>query len=98
MVTASWTVAALIGLAACLLLALQRRLPAAVFCVLCIVISLSAGPTSLVRFVAGLAPVGWALCEAISRWKPAWLLVFPVAIILDIVLTIGWMNHSVFVM
>jgi hypothetical protein len=98
MVTASWTVAALVGVAACVLLVGQRRLPAAVFCLLCILVSLSAGPTSLVRFVAGLAPVGWVLCELVSRWKPAWLLAFPIVIVLDIVLTIGWMNSSVFVM
>lgn len=98
MVVASWTVAALVGVAACLLLVAQRRLPAAIFCLLCILVSLSAGPTSLVRFVAGLAPVGWAISDLVSRWKPAWLLAFPIVIILDILMTIGWMNHSVFVM
>jgi hypothetical protein len=98
MVVASWTVAALIGIASCLLLVAQRRLPAAIFCLLCILISLSAGPTSLVRFVAGLVPIGWALCDLVSRWMPTWLLAFPAAIILDVVLTIGWMNSSVFVM
>lgn len=98
MVTASWTVAALVGAAACLLLVVQRRLPAAIFCLLCVLVSLSAGPTSLVRFVAGLAPIGWAISDLVSRWRPAWLLAFPIVIILDIVLTIGWMNSSLFVM
>jgi len=98
MVLASWTVAALVGLVLCVVLLAQRRAPAALFCALCILVSLSAGQTSFVRFVAGLAPLGWALSELLSRWTPTWLLAFPLAIILDVVLTIGWMNSSLFVM
>lgn len=98
MVVASWTVAAVIGLLLSVVLVFQRRVPAAIFCALCILVSLSAGQTSLVRFVAGLAPLGWALSELLSRWKPTWVLAFPIAVILDVVLTIGWMNSSMFVM
>lgn len=98
MVVASWTVATVIGLVLCVVLLAQRRVPAALFCALCILVSLSAGQTSLVRFVAGLAPLGWALSELLARWRPTWVVAFPVAVILDVVLTIGWMNSSMFVM
>lgn len=98
MVVATWTVAAVIGLLLSVVLLFQRRAPAAIFCALCILVSLSAGQTSMVRFVAGLAPLGWALSELLARWTPAWVLAFPIAVILDVVLTIGWMNSSMFVM
>ncbi|CAN7672301.1 hypothetical protein LJR016_005371 [Devosia sp. LjRoot16] len=98
MVVASWAAAAVIGLVLCVVLLFQRRVPAAIFCALCILVSLSAGQTSLVRFVAGLAPLGWALSALLARWTPAWVLGFLVAIVLDVVLTIGWINSSLFVM
>ncbi len=98
MVVASWAAAAVIGLVLCVVLLFQRRVPAAIFCALCILVSLSAGQTSLVRFVAGLAPLGWALSALLACWTPAWVLGFLVAIVLDVVLTIGWINSSLFVM
>ncbi len=98
MVITTWTATALVGLALCVLLAFQRRVPAALFCALCLVVSMTGGPTSLVRFVAGLAPLGWALCDLLSRWKPLYILAFPAAVAADLVLTLGWLNRSAVVM
>ena len=75
-----------------------RFLTVPVFCALCIIASLSSGIGSMVRFVAGLAPLGMILCEllAVKHWKLVMTLVL--ALLADAVVTTGWFNKSMFLM
>jgi hypothetical protein len=94
----SWVLVALAGLTLCVVLALRGRFPEAIFCTLCIVASLSSGVGSMVRFVAGLLPLGMMASELLVRWRWLAWLALAVAIGLDAVVTLGWFNHSMFVM
>lgn len=94
----SWAMAAMIGLGLSAALAWRGRYAEAVFCALCIIASLSSGIGSMVRFVAGLAPLGMILCEllAVKHWKLVMTLVL--ALLADAVVTVGWFNKSMFLM
>jgi hypothetical protein len=94
----SWAIAAISGLALSAVLLRRKRYAEAIFCALCILASLSSGVVSMVRFVAGLAPLGMVLCELLGR-RP-WLgpLTIMLALLADAVVTIGWFNKSMFLM
>ena len=81
------------GLGLCLALAVQRRLPAAIFCALTLLLSLSNGLESMLRFVAALAPLSIAASVMLARWRPVFwgsLLIFAV---LDFELTKAWLGQ-----
>lgn len=94
----SWAIAAMFGLSLSAVLASRRRYAEAIFCALCIIASLSSGIGSMVRFVAGLAPLGMMLCDlvAVRRWTLVITLVL--ALLAGAVVTIGWFNKSMFLM
>lgn len=94
----SWVLVALAGLVLCVALAARGRLAEAIFCTLCILVSLSSGVGSMVRFVAGLLPLGMLASELLTRWRWLAWLALVVAIVLDAMLTIGWFNRSMLVM
>jgi hypothetical protein len=94
----SWVLVALAGLVLCVALAARGRLPEAIFCMLCILASLSSGVGSMVRFVAGLLPLGMVASELLTRWRWLAWLALALAIALDAVVTLGWFNRSMFVM
>lgn len=82
--TAGWTptssqwnaIAAVTGLALSTWLAWRRRFGVALFAAICLVLPLSSGLASLVRYTVGLAPLGLAAAEILARWRPlAWIAV-----------------------
>lgn len=98
MVRHAWAWAAIIGLGLTAALFARGKPAAAVFCLLCILVSLATGVGSMVRFVAGLAPLGMVAAELLGRWKPLAYLSFLVAVLIGLVLTLGRLNQSTFVM
>ncbi len=81
------------GLALCAVLAARREFPAALFCALSLVLALTSGVESMLRFVAALAPLCMVLCQVLARWR--WL--FWVSLIgfavLDYEFTLGWLHQ-----
>jgi hypothetical protein len=86
-------VAALVGFALSGVLALRRQIPAALFCGLILLLSLTNGVESMVRFVAALAPLGIVLCQLLARWRPLFFLSLPLFVVLDFEWTIGWIHQ-----
>lgn len=98
MLGASWVAAAIVGLGLSVALAIRRRWPEALFCASCIIVSLAGGSTSMVRFVAGLAPLGMVLAELLTLSRITYVLAFPAAIGLGALLTVAWLRSSILVM
>lgn len=94
----AWGWAAVFSLGLTLVLAWRGRLAAALFCGLALLTSLSAGVMSMLRFSAGLVPLGIVLSELLSLWRPLYYLAFPVMLLLGIATTTGWVRLSQFVM
>ncbi len=94
----SWVVAAGIGLALTGVLAARKRWPEALFCGLSLLVALSTGVGSMVRFVAGLAPLGMVMSDLLSRSQ--WLAwpALAASFALGSAATLGWFNGSMFVM
>lgn len=59
--------AAVTGFALTLVLAFRRQWPAALFCLVCIVVPLAAGLGSMVRFMAGMAPLTITAATLLGR-------------------------------
>jgi hypothetical protein len=98
MVTATWGSGAIVSLGLSLILALRRRYAAATFTTLAIAASLCSGITSMIRFSAGLAPLGMTLSELLASRRILYWLAFPAAFAIGIATTIGWFRSSLFVM
>ena len=77
-------VVTLIGYALSLVLLLRRRYAMGVYCLICLTLPLFAGMASMLRFVAGLAPLPMLACELLAR--PRWS--FAAALVL--LLAGGW--------
>ena len=86
-------VAALVGFALTGVLALKRHFPEAVFCGLILLISLTNGVESMVRFVSALAPLGVVSCQMLARWRPLFVISLLVFVALDFEWTIGWLHQ-----
>lgn len=89
-----WAWAAVIGLVLSGVLLLRGKPAAAVFCALCLLASLATGVGSMVRFVAGLAPLGMVMGELLGRWR---LLAWGsggVAVLAGLAMTLGRLNES----
>lgn len=97
-VVLTWIVAGIVGLALSVALALRRRIPEAIFCAACILVSFAGGATSMVRFVAGLAPLGMVLAELLSLSMVTYVAAFPLMVAAGFFITIGWINSSLFAM
>lgn len=91
-VAAHW--ALLAGLALTLLLVLRGHIVEAVFCGCVLLISMSAGSGSMLRFVAGLVPFGMLACELLSRRRAVYLAAYPVAATLGFIAAISWFSRS----
>lgn len=98
MINATWVVAAAIGLALSGMLTLRGRLPEAAFCAAVIFVSLAGGTTSMVRFVAGLAPLGMIAAELLTAIPIVRFVALAGTTAAGAVLTIGWLNASPFAM
>ena len=57
----------LVGIGMTILMAARRQFPAALFCLVCLTLPLSAGLASMLRFVVGLAPVTMTMMLLLSR-------------------------------
>lgn len=98
MVLVTWGSGAAVGLLLSAWMLLTRREAAGTFTALAILASLSSGVTSMIRFSAGLAPIGIVIAEAFSRWRWLYWLAFPLSFALGLVVTLGWYRSSLFVM
>ncbi len=98
MVHASWAVAAILGLLLSAVLVLRRRVPEAIFCALVIAVSLAGGTTSMVRFVAGLAPLGMVVAELLAAPLFIRVAALGASTTAGVVLTVGWLKASLLVM
>jgi hypothetical protein len=98
MVIITWASGAVIGLLLCIVVAARGRWAAAVFCALVILLSLAGGITSLIRFVAGLFPLGMAVSETLAANRALFILAIIGAVIADAVLTVGWLRSTLFIM
>ena len=97
-IIAIWSWGATAGLVLTAVLAIRGRIPAALFCLLSIVVSLSAGVGSMLRFVAGLAPLGMVVAELLASSLILTWLSLPVLGAVGISLTLGWFVSSLVVM
>jgi hypothetical protein len=84
--------AAIAGLLLTALLFWRRAWPAAVFCLVCLVLPLCAGLASMLRFVVAQAPLMLLLMRLLARWR--WLAIVALLAFLagDYFFTIGWMT------
>lgn len=98
MLRMTWSWCAVIGLALSAVLLLTRRQAAGTFTGLAILASLTTGVTSMIRFSAGLAPLGMLVAELLSRWRIVYWLAFPALFLLGLATTAGWFRSSLFVM
>ncbi len=87
--------AAIAGIALTGVLAWRRNWPAVVFCLFCIFIPLTAGLASMLRFMAGMAPLTIALATLLARSR----LVFVVAMLAVLLsawfVTLAWLGGNV---
>ena len=86
--------ASVAGLVLCGVLAARRQYPAALFCVLALVLSLTQGVESTLRFVAAMAPLGIVLCQMLARWRWLFWISLAAFAVLDFEFTIGWMRQQ----
>ncbi|MGN6490004.1 MAG: hypothetical protein ACTHLT_19575 [Devosia sp.] len=98
MLVFTWAVAAIFGLLLALVMLFTRREAAATFTALAILASLSSGVTAMIRFSAGLAPIGMVIAEALARWRWLYWLAFPLSFLVGLLVTLGWYRSSLFVM
>lgn len=98
MVILTWGVSAICGLLLGTIMLVTRREAAGSFTALAILASLSTSVTSMIRFSAGLAPLGMVIAETLSRWRWLYWLSFPLSFLIGMLVTLGWYRSSLFVM
>lgn len=86
---------AVVGLALTGVLAWRRQWPAALFALLAIVIPLTAGLASMLRFMAAMAPLTITLMTLLARWR--WLFVVSLAGLLVSAwfVTLAWLGGNI---
>jgi hypothetical protein len=88
-----WVVLAILGaFIATAVLALRRRYAEAVFCLLCLLVPLSAGMASMLRFVTALSPVVLLAASCLASRRLLFLASLAVVLISGYFFTIGWLN------
>jgi hypothetical protein len=92
--TNQWlALAALIGLAVTVVLALRRQYPLALFCLICLILPLSAGMASMLRFVVALSPVVLPIVALFARWRPVFFVTLALVVAGDYFFTVGWLEE-----
>jgi hypothetical protein len=95
--TNQWlAIAALGGLALTGLLAWRRRYAEAVFCIICLVVPLSAGMASMLRFVVALSPIVVLAITLLARQRLLFWFSLAACIASDYVFTLGWLDEHWF--
>jgi len=84
-------IASLVGLGLCCVLAIRRDWAAAVFCALALIVPLTNGVESMLRFVAALAPLGIALCQLLARRRRLFWPSLALFLALDFFWTADWL-------
>jgi hypothetical protein len=87
------SVFSLLGLAAAIRLALKRELGMALFTAASLIAGLSSGTISMVRFVAGLAPVS-LVAASLPRGIGELAVASIVAAVLGLLLSVMWVGGS----
>lgn len=82
--------AALSGLAMTGLLAWRRRWPEALFCLICVLLPLSAGLASMLRFMSALAPIVLLASELAGRNRYAAAAICALLVVSGYFTTLGW--------
>ena len=70
----------------------RGRIAEGVFSIGVMLVSMTAGTGSMVRFAAGLLPLGMVLCEMLSRWRPVCLVAYPAALAIGTAATWFWLH------
>jgi hypothetical protein len=87
--------AAVVGIALTVVLAVRRQWPAVVFCLFCIFVPLAAGLASMLRFMAGMAPLTITLATLLGRGR----LVFGASLLGLLVsawfVTLAWLGGNI---
>lgn len=86
--------ALLVGIGLTILLARRGRVPEAAFCGALILVSMIAGSGSMLRFVAGAAPLGMLVCELLASRPHLRLAAYPIIAVLGVLATISWFAGS----
>lgn len=87
--------AALAGLGLTIVLMLRRQWPAALFCAICIILPLAAGLASMVRFMAGMAPLTITLATLLGRHRLVFWLSLLGLLIGAWFTTIAWLGGNI---
>ncbi len=80
-------------LALSVLLLIRRQYAAAAFCLICLVVPLSAGMASMLRFVAALSPIVLALMLLLARWQVVFVIALLGFVVADYAFTVGWLEE-----
>ena len=88
----AYNVAMLLGLALGGVLLIRGRVAEGAFCIGVMLVSMTAGTGSMVRFAAGLLPLGMLACEILSRWRPTLILAYPAAAAIGTAATWFWLH------
>jgi hypothetical protein len=85
--------AAVGGLVVTAVLAFQRKYPIALFSLVSLIVPLSAGMASMLRFVVALSPVVLPVMALLARWR--WLFVVSLVAFVasDYFFTVGWLKE-----
>lgn len=86
-------ISALAGLALTCVLAWKRRYPEALFCIICLIVPLSAGMASMLRFVVALSPVVLVGISMLARAKRLFPLLLLGIVASDYFFTLGWLRE-----
>lgn len=87
--------AAIVGLGLTAVLAVRKQWPAVVFCLFCIIIPLAAGLASMLRFMAGMAPITITAATLLGKNRVVFAISL-VGLILDAwFVTLAWLGGNV---
>jgi hypothetical protein len=84
--------AAVFGFGMTAVLAWQRKYPLALYCLICLVLPLSAGMASMLRFVVALSPLMLPTMRFLAGSRPLFWLALLAFIIGDYTFTVGWLE------
>lgn len=82
----------LVGMAMTAVMAIRRQFPAALFCLICLTLPLSAGLASMLRFVVGLAPITITAMTLLSGSRVLFLVTLPAILVGGYFGTVGWLT------
>jgi hypothetical protein len=84
---------AVAGLVLTGVLAWRRRWAEALFCIVCLVVPLSAGMASMLRFVVALSPIVLLAIGLLARWRPLFIVTLLAFVAADYFFTVGWLSE-----